>query len=143
MGVDTFFSWVNKIQNKTGVSDIESDVQPSNGIPSSGVLKVGYDFANSIFTGSILSKMKVRRQYPLLAYIVLLMMMYISHNFSVLKLYREHSDLTQEVKELRAVHLTLASKRMETARQSNILRMLKAKGSKLEESVTPNVVIEK
>ena len=100
-------------------------------------------WTKNVLTGDILSKSEVKRHYPYVVFLLVLALLYITHVFSVQELHREHSRLTKEVKDLRAKSLTMTSYRMQSTRYSNIIKRLNDKGSELEESLTPNVVIAK
>ena len=86
---------------------------------------------------------EVRRQYPYVLFMALLMFLYIANGFHIQKLHRRHDRLTEQVKELRARSLTVSSLRMISTRQSEIIRELELRGIPLEESLSPPKVIEK
>lgn len=95
----------------------------------------------SVLSGNILSKSEVRRAYPYMIFVACLMFLYIANIFYTQSVYREHSALTEEVKELRAKSMTIASDKMRATRQSNIMVELERRGIPLKESLTPNKVI--
>ena len=86
---------------------------------------------------------EVRRQYPYVLFMALLMFLYIANGFHIQKLPRGRDRLTEQVKELRARSLTVSSLRMISTRQSEIIRELELRGIPLEESLSPPKVIEK
>lgn len=101
------------------------------------------EFMGGMLSGSILSKAEVRKQYPYMLFVAVLMMFYIGNIFRMQSLYRRHEALTGEVKELRSKSVTLAANLAETTRQSAIIEELKRRGIDLQESVVPPKVISK
>ncbi|MCL2560908.1 MAG: FtsL-like putative cell division protein [Rikenellaceae bacterium] len=102
--------------------------------------KKGWSVA-SVLTGSILSRSGVTRTYPFLVFVACLMFLYIANIFRTQYTYREYARLTEQVKELRAKSLTIASDKMRATRQSNIITELERRRIPLHESLTPNRVI--
>ena len=117
--------------------------EPEEVVSRGGFLHKLIMWTRNVLTGDILSKSEVKRHYPYVAFLLVLALLYITHIFSVQELHREHASLTKEVKDLRAKSLTMTSYRMQATRYSNIIKTLKERGSKLEESLTPNIVIAK
>ena len=96
-----------------------------------------------VLSGSILTGVEVRRMYPYVLFIVVLMFLYIANGYHIQKLHRRHDRLTEQVKELRSRSLTLSSIRMTQTRQSEIIKQLEERGIPLEESLTPPKIIDK
>lgn len=96
-----------------------------------------------VLSGNIFNKSEVKRQYPYVFFVALLMLLYIANGFNIQKLHRQNDRLAKEVKELRAKSLTIASIRMSATRQSAIIEELNARGIPLEESLTPSKVVVK
>lgn len=96
-----------------------------------------------VLSGSILTRVEVRRMYPYVLFIVVLMFLYIANGYHIQKLHRRHDRLTEQVKELRSRSLTLSSIRMTQTRQSEIIKQLEERGIPLEESLTPPKIIDK
>lgn len=97
----------------------------------------------SVLSGNILSRSEVTRAYPYMIFISVLAFIYIANIFRTQSTYREHAALTEQVKELRAKSMTIASEKMKATRQSNIMTELSRRGIPLKESLTPNRVIPK
>ena len=95
----------------------------------------------SLLSGSILSRSEVRRAYPYMIFVAALAFFYIANIFRTQSIYREHAQLTEQVKELRAKSMTVASERMIATRQSRIMQELERRRIPLEESLAPNKVI--
>lgn len=95
----------------------------------------------SVLSGNILSKSEVTRAYPYMIFVACLMFLYIANVFRTQYTYREHARLTEQVKELRAKSMTIASDKMRATRQSNIMVELRRRGIPLRESLAPNKVI--
>lgn len=96
-----------------------------------------------MLSGSFLMRAEVRRQYPYVLFMALLMFLYIANGFHTQKLHRQHERLTARVKELRAQSLTISSQRMIATRQSEIIRELEERGIPLDELVSPPKIIDK
>ena len=94
-------------------------------------------------SGSILTRVEVRRMYPYVLFIVVLMFLYIANGYHIQKLHRRHDRLTEQVKELRSRSLTISSIRMTQPRQSEIIKQLEERGNPLEESLNPPKIIDK
>lgn len=118
--------------------DREDDEEASAAPPSR--LK---EYIGSLLSGNILSKSEVRRLYPYLLFVAFLMLLYISNVFRMQHLHRRHDALVKEVKELRAKSLTISAMRMNSTRQSEIIRELEVRGIDLQESLVPPKVIGK
>lgn len=96
-----------------------------------------------VLSGSILTRVEVRRMYPYVLFIVVLMFLYIANGYHIQKLHRRHDRLTEQVKELRSRSLTISSIRMTQTRQSEIIKQLEERGIPLEESLIPPKIIDK
>ncbi len=148
----SFFRKGETVQDSESV-EVEQEVDPSvqeDHVPESeeravrgGFLHKFILWTQSILSGDVLSKSEVTKHYPYVVFLLVLALLYITHIFSVQELYREHSRLTREIKDLRSKSLTISSYRMHATRHSNIIKELQDRGSKLEESLTPNIVITK
>ncbi len=101
------------------------------------------EYIGSLLSGNILSKTEVRRLYPYMLFLAFLMLLYISNVFRMQQLHRRHDALVKEVKELRAKSLTISAMRMNSTRQSEIIRELEVRGIDLQESLVPPKVIGK
>ena len=88
-------------------------------------------YVGQMLSGSFLMRAEVRRQYPYVLFMALLMFLYIANGFHIQKLHRRHD------------RLTVSSLRMISTRQSEIIRELELRGIPLEESLSPPKVIEK
>ena len=100
-------------------------------------------YVGQMLSGSFLMRAEVRRQYPYVLFMALLMFLYIANGFHTQKLHRQHERLTARVKELRAQSLTISSQRMIATRQSEIIRELEERGIPLDELVSPPKIIDK
>ena len=124
--------------------ELEADGSESEDAPKhSSSLHKFILWTKNVLSGDILSNKEVKKHYSYVLFLLVLALLYITHIFSVQQLYREHSQLTRDIKDLRAKSLTISSYRMQATRHSNIIKMLEERGSALEESLTPNVVISK
>lgn len=101
------------------------------------------EYAGQVLSGNILTRAEVRRQYPYIFFMAVLMLLYIANGYHIQKLHRQHDKLTEQIKELRSRSLTISSIRMTATRQSEIIKELDARGIPLRESLSPPKVIEK
>ncbi len=95
----------------------------------------------SLLSGGILARVGMRRAYPYIIFLVVLMFLYIANAFRSQRIYRERAALTEQVKELRAKSMTIASEKMQATLQTSIMTELQRRGIPLRESLTPNKVI--
>lgn len=100
-------------------------------------------YVGPVLSGSILTKAEVRRQYPYILFMAVLMFLYIANGYRIQKLHRQKENLTKELKEMRNRSLTLASMRMSSTRQSEIIKELEKRGIPLIEATEPPRVIDK
>lgn len=96
-----------------------------------------------VLSGNILTRAEVRRMYPYVLFIAVLMFLYIANGYHIQKLHRRHDRISEQIKELRSRSLTLSSIRMTATRQSEIIKELEARGIPLQESLTPPKIIDK
>ena len=82
-----------------------------------------------VLSGNILTRAEVRRMYPYVLFIAVLMFLYIANGYHIQKLHSRS--------------LTLSSIRMTATRQSEIIKELEARGIPLQESLTPPKIIDK
>ncbi len=101
------------------------------------------DYIGQVLSGNILTRAEVRRRYPYIFFMALLMLLYIANGYHIQKLHRRHDKLTAQLKELRSRSLTLSSIRMTATRQSEIVKELQERGIPLHESLIPPQVIDK
>lgn len=118
-----------------------ADVCHESGESATEVPKKKENMLVSLLSGNILSKSEVARAYPYMIFVACLMFLYIANIFRTQFIYREHAQLTEQVKELRARSMTIASEKMQATRQSSIMVELGRRGIPLRESLAPNKVI--
>ncbi len=96
-----------------------------------------------VFTGTILSGEAMRRVWPYLLGLAVLLVFYIAHTFYLRDLHLERQTLERRVSELEiaAVHSTAA--RVRQTRRSEIVKRLEEKGIPLREFPHPLKTIER
>lgn len=99
-------------------------------------------YAGQVLSGSILTHSEVKKQYPYIFFMAILMFLYIANGYHIQKLHRHHDQLSDEIRELRSRSMTLSSIRMNSTRQSVIIEELKRRDIPLRESLTPAKVIK-
>jgi len=96
------------------------------------------DFLN----GNILTKRFLRRQYLLIALLVLLAVLYINNRYESEKMMTGISTLKNEIQDARYESLTISAELAEISRQSSIEQLLRIKGMKLKSGQQSPIVIE-
>lgn len=87
--------------------------------------------------GSFLLKEYIRKQYKLMLLVVLLIVMYISNNYSVIIQLAEIDSLKQKLTDIRYETLFYTSELMQESRQSHIIHLVEEKGLDLKETTIP------
>jgi len=90
-----------------------------------------------LITGSVLKKKSIVKQLPFIIFIVVLAMIYIANRYHAEHLLRETAKLQEELNELRAESITVASELMFASRQSQVLKLVEENKLGLKESRTP------
>lgn len=96
-----------------------------------------------ILNGNILTKKFFRKQYLLIALLVILSVFYIGNRFSSEKQITNVAELKRKIQDAKYESLTISAELMEISRQSNILLLLESKGMSLRPGVTPPIIVEK
>ena len=94
-------------------------------------------FIKELLSGSMVSEKLILKNLGYIAFITLLAAVYIGNRFHAEKVTRETSRLQKQVKDLRAEALATSADLMYVSRQSEVLKMVKAKGLNLEEMKAP------
>ena len=95
-----------------------------------------------ILGGDILAKGFVRRQYPLLIMVAILLFGYIGNRYYCEIQLKEELRLRKELKDLKYESLGISAELMQISRRSNVLRMVNERGLGLEESADLPVKVE-
>ncbi len=95
-----------------------------------------------VFSGSILSAEWMRRTWPYLIVLVVLLVFYVAHTFYLQQLHLRRQALERQVRELgiEAVHRT--AERVRETRRSAIVKRLEEKNIELKEFSHPVRTIE-
>jgi|GEM_PF-5253824 len=97
----------------------------------------------SYISGNILANEGFIRRLPALAFIGLLMLLYMANGFSVQQKHNRVDQLTEQIKELRTISITTTAVRMESSRRTEVERMLREKNIQLIDSKTSPKVIKR
>ena len=97
----------------------------------------------SYISGNILANEGFIRRLPVLAFIGLLMLLYMANGFSVQKKHNKVDELTEQIKELRTISITTAEKRMSLTRQTEVEKLLRQKNIPLIHSQTSPKIIKR
>jgi hypothetical protein len=90
-----------------------------------------------VITGNVLKKKAIVKQLPFIIFVVILAMLYIANRYHAEHLLRESTKLQEDLNELRAESITVASELMFASRQSQVLKLLEENNLWLKESRTP------
>ncbi len=90
-----------------------------------------------LITGSILAKDTFRKQLSFIVFMAMLGFLYIASRYHAEKLTREINVLQNELDELRAESVTVASELMFSCRQSQVLNLIQDKQLGLKEPTEP------
>lgn len=96
----------------------------------------------TVLSGEFLSGETVVNNLGYLLFLVFLALVYIGNGYRAQALVREIDKVEKEVKELRSEYITTSSELMYTTKQSELVKIINAKGLGLEESVVPPGKIE-
>lgn len=97
----------------------------------------------AVVSGSILSSEWVRRMWPWLLGVAVVLVAYIAYNFHVQQLHLERQRLTREVRELGVKAVQRTAERVRQTRRSAIIERLEANGIPLEEFPYPVKRVER
>ncbi len=96
-----------------------------------------------MITGEILRHESARGWYPLAAWCILLIFLYIGHVFDYQRLQRIEIAREMSLHEQRSRAMVFFSMKMNAVRHSNIMREIERRGIPLREGEHPPVVAEK
>ncbi len=100
-------------------------------------------YVQSMVSGEVLEKSRVKKMYPFMLYLAFLAVVYIANGYKMQSLNRYHNNLLKEVHELRTKSLTLSSKRVNATRRTTIVQEVEQRGLGLKEPFEPPMVIDK
>lgn len=95
-----------------------------------------------MITGDILDNKSLRRWYPLILYCILLIFIYIGHNFNFQRLQRLEIQQSLELNNERSRAIVFSSMRLNASRHSRITEEIERRGLQLQESTAPPKTIE-
>lgn len=90
-----------------------------------------------LLNGNILSRDGFSSQVPYFLFLAFIAVLYIANQYRYEKLVKKSQELQIEVKNLRAESITTAAQLMFISKQSEVAKLIEAKGLGLEESVVP------
>ena len=92
--------------------------------------------------GELLRSEWVRNQYKLIGLIVALVFVYILAGYRSMQQQHRLTDLRKEVRDKKFEYLTLSTELVNVTRQSQVVKELEQRGSKLKENKEPVVRIK-
>jgi hypothetical protein len=90
-----------------------------------------------ILTGSILAKKSVVNQLPFIIFIAFLGIIYIANRYQAESILRKTVKMQEELDELRAESITIASELMFASRQSQVIKLVQENNLGLKEATSP------
>jgi len=90
-----------------------------------------------IIDGSVLTMQSFVKQVPFILYLVLLSMIYIGNRYHAERVFRNMTNLRDEVRDLRAEQITTASELMNLSKPSKVQDLINQKGLELKEPTKP------
>jgi hypothetical protein len=121
-------SWFKKIGEAIRGSEDFSDIKSST--------------VRDILNGNILTKKFFQKQYILLIMIAVLTFLYVDNRYYCETQLKKEISLKRQIQDAKYESLTISAELMDISRQSNVLKMVKASGVNLIETVLPPIVIE-
>ncbi|MBO5873484.1 MAG: ABC transporter permease, partial [Rikenellaceae bacterium] len=97
----------------------------------------------TIFLGSYIVGPHTKKMMPYIVFVTVLAILYIVNGFAINAQHRKHSQLTEQVKELRSKSRAINAIKMQEMRRSSILKRCQERGIELEESVVPPKIVKK
>jgi hypothetical protein len=94
-------------------------------------------FIKELLSGSMISEKIILKNLGYVSLITILAALYIGNRFNAEKVTRETGRLQREVKDMKAESLATSADLMYVSRQSEVYRLVREKGLKLEELKTP------
>lgn len=94
-------------------------------------------FIKELLSGSMISEKIILKNLGYVSLITILAALYIGNRFNAEKVTRETGRLQREVKDMKAESLSTSADLMYVSRQSEVYRLVREKGLKLEELKTP------
>jgi cell division protein FtsL len=94
-------------------------------------------FIKELLSGSMITEKIILKNLWYILLLTLLAAIYIGNRFHAEKITRETARLQKEVQDLRAESLSTSAELMYVSRQSEVYRMVREKGLKLEELKIP------
>jgi len=102
-------------------------------------------FIKELLSGSMITEKIILKNLWYILLVTLLSAVYIGSRFHAEKITRETAKLQKEVRELRAESLSTSANLMFISRQSEVQKLIRERGLKLEELKTPpyKLLVEK
>ena len=112
----------------------QADEKP---VGRSTVRKKKSSAVNDVITGDFIISERLRKWYPLMLWVVLLVFIYIGVNFRHQRLQRTEIQQRIQLNEERSRAVIFSSMRMNASRHSRITEEVRRRGIPLEESAVP------
>lgn len=113
------------------------DEKPLGAVRPSAVNEAKRRSSKSIFSGEVLLTAKVKKYYTFVLYCFLLMLLYMSYNFTCHRTQREEISCRIELQRVRSKALLISSERLDATRYNNITNEIKRRGIDIQAWSTP------
>lgn len=102
-------------------------------------------YMREVLSGSMVSDRILFRNFGFILFLTLVTALYIGNRFHAEKITRELAKVGREVRDLRAESLATSAELIQLSRQSEVFRLVRAKGLGLEELKVPpyKLVVDK
>ena len=105
--------------------------------------KINTHDIQSWLNGDKLLSNGIRKQYKLIALIIVMILFYIYAGYLSMNQQHRLTDTKKEMLDAKFEYLTVSAQWVNSTRQSEIVKTLNERGSELKESTTPPVKIKK
>lgn len=116
------------------MNEVKDNINPDEG-PKKARKSFASTYIKPLLDGSFLSKESSAKEFPFMAFLLFLIILFISNTFWAQETVRKINKYKEEVKELRIKSISIKAKLMDNTRQSHIANKVKNLG--LHESLKP------
>jgi len=116
---------------------METDTQQNTTEAPQSEPKPRNGFVRELLDGSLLTKQMVVSQLPFIFFLTVLAVIYIANGYNSEKIVRQSNKLQQELQDLRAESMAIASELMYLSNQTRVVKLIQDKGIELHESNEP------
>jgi hypothetical protein len=131
----------NEVENKDIKNENQTKEAEVKNTSTEQTTQLKQGFFRSLIDGEMITKQILVKQLPFVFYVTFLCALYIANRYSSEKIVRETHELLDELKDLRAEHISITSDLMQLSQQSEVLKLITEKQLQLTESIEPPKII--